>query len=138
MFAVTLLPQTEWQAIPTDTAQDEDVEESDSDEPGPAIAANRDPAEGAIETPMSSGPGAKSSSDVNKAADALEHQLLLSDAASRSAQRQGGRQQVHTFVYSTQVNVDLRVSEGFASDSDQHIEQHTRAESEQQRMTNAM
>jgi len=99
LFAVALLPQTEWQARPTDTAQDEDVEESDSDDPGPAIAENRDPAEGAIETPMPSSPGAKSSSDANKAADALEHQLLLSDADSRSAQRQGERQQVHTFVY---------------------------------------
>ena len=99
MYAVALLPQTEWQAIPTDTAQDEDIEESDSDEPGPAIAENRDSAEGAVETPMPSSPGAKSSSDVNKAADALEHQLMLSDADSRAAQRQGERQQVHTFVY---------------------------------------
>ncbi len=99
MFAVTLLPQTEWQAIPTDTAQDEDVEESESDEPEPAKADNRDPAEGALETPTRSSPGAESSSGVNKAAAALEHQLLLSDADSRSAQRQGERQQVHTHVY---------------------------------------
>jgi len=99
LSAVTLLPQTEWQAIPTDTAQDEDVEESDSDEPGPAIAENRDPAEGAIDTPMPSSPGGKRSSGVNKPADALEHQLLLSDADSRAAQRQGERQQVLTFVY---------------------------------------
>ena len=99
MSAVTLLPQTEWQAVPTDTAQDEDVEESDSDEPGPAMAGNQDSAEGAIDTPMPSSPGATSSSDVNKAADALEHQLILSGADSRAAQRQGERQQVLTFVY---------------------------------------
>ncbi|DBA71011.1 TPA: hypothetical protein ACH3X2_011442 [Trebouxia sp. C0005] len=91
--AVTLLPQTEWQAIPTDTAQDEDIEESDSDEPGSAQAENRDH-EGAIDTPMPSSPGAKSSSGVNKAADVLEHQLVLSDADSKAAQRQGDRQQV--------------------------------------------
>jgi len=99
LSAVTLLPQTEWQAIPTDTAQDEDVEESDSDEPGPATAENRDSAEGAVENPMPPSPGVKSSSDVNKAPDALEHQLMLSGADSRAAQRQGERQQVHTFVY---------------------------------------
>lgn len=97
MSAVTLLPQTEWQAIPTDTAQDEDIEESDSDEPGSAQAENRDH-EGAIDTPMPSSPGAKSSSGVNKAADVLEHQLVLSDADSKAAQRQGDRQQVLTSV----------------------------------------
>lgn len=99
LSAVTLLPQTEWQAVPTDTAQDEDLEESDSDEAGPAIPENRDPAEGAVEIPMPSSPGAKSSSAVNKAGDALEQQLLLSNAHSRATQRQAERQQVHTLVY---------------------------------------
>ncbi len=138
LSAVTLLPQTEWQAIPTDSAQDEDMEESDSDEPGPAIAEKRDSAESAVGTPTPSCPGAKSSSGVKTAADALERRLVLSDAKSRAAWRQEERQQVLTSGFSLHTNEHrFEDSQHFASDTNEHNEQNTRAGTEQKRMPNA-
>ncbi len=82
--AVALLPQSEWQAVPSDAAQDEDLEESDSDEPEPATAAAQD----ACSTQMQPVP----SVSVDDASEALEHQLQLEPTSS--AQSQHKRQQV--------------------------------------------
>ncbi len=41
---------------------------------------------------------------------------------------------MHLFTDTAQGNVDSKVSEKFASDTDEHNEQHTRAGTEQQQM----
>ena len=90
-----MLPQSEWQTAPLDGAQDDDIEESDSDEPEAAAVA----AEGVSDSQALQTSDAHKSESVSEASQSLEQQLQLGESGTESASRQDNRQKVQFVLY---------------------------------------
>ena len=72
---MAILPQSEWQATFSDTAQDDDVQESDTDEPAAAAPA-----------PDGDSATQKSAVNAHDVSEALRRQLSLGGEGGKPAQ----------------------------------------------------
>lgn len=90
-----MLPQSEWQTTLSEGAQDDDVEESDSDEPEAAATA----AEGVSDSQPQQSPDAQKFESVSEASQALEQQLQLGEPGTESASIQDNRQTVQFVLH---------------------------------------